>query len=209
MTDTSPDPNPIGFLRTTAIGGLLFLLPLIVLGALVGQVAAIVMSVAESLSGVITVRTPAGISLLIGLSIAIILLLCFIAGLIARRSFAKRLSVAFEKKIALLFPRYAILRDQMADTMGGHETQSMMKPVLVRLHDCSRIGFETERCPERNLVTVFLPGSPDPWSGQVAMFDFDRVEPIDAEFGIATTTHEQLGRGSAALITKKEKKAPS
>jgi hypothetical protein len=37
----------IGFLKTTAIGGLLFLLPLIIVGALIGQVVPIVMTVAE------------------------------------------------------------------------------------------------------------------------------------------------------------------
>ena len=41
--------SSIHFLRTTAIGGVLFLLPLIVLGALIGQVVPIVMSIAETL----------------------------------------------------------------------------------------------------------------------------------------------------------------
>jgi hypothetical protein len=69
--------NVIGFLRTTAIGGLLFLLPLIVLGALIGQVVPIVMTVAETLGGILPVRTPGGIALLVLLAIAILLPLCF------------------------------------------------------------------------------------------------------------------------------------
>ena len=99
----------INFLKTTAIGGLLFLLPLIVLGALVGQIAPIILSAATALNQYIPVKTPAGIAILIGLSIAILLLLCFAAGMFARWSLGKKISTAFEKKLALFFPRYSIL----------------------------------------------------------------------------------------------------
>ncbi|MFV2067247.1 MAG: DUF502 domain-containing protein [Pirellulales bacterium] len=189
----------IRFLKTTAIGGLLFLLPLIVVGALIGQVVPIVLSVAEALGDVIPVKTPSGITLLIFLAILVILLLCFAAGLLARWSLGKRISENFEKYILLLFPRYAILKDQMADTIGGDETKPRMKPVVAKFDDSLRIGFEIERT-DGGLVTVYLPGSPDPWLGSVVLLSADRVEPLDVDFGDAVTTFEQLGRNSATLL---------
>ena len=194
--------NLIKFLRTTAIGGLLFLLPLVVIGALIGQIAPIVMAVAETLGGFLPgfLKTPSGIALLIVLAIAILLLLCFAAGLLARRSFVSSLSRAFEKKLVLFFPRYAILKDQMADSIGGDENRPQMKPVLVRFDESMRIAFETERDDSARRVVVYLPGSPDPWAGKVVIVDADRVEPLDAEFGVAAATCEQLGRGSTKLI---------
>ena len=196
--------KPIRFLRTTAIGGLLFLLPLIVVGALIGQVVPIVLTIAETLAGVLPgfLKTAGGIALLILLAIVILLLLCFGAGLLAQRSWGKRLSQAFEKNLLLLFPRYAILKDQMADSIGGDQAKAQMKPVLVRFDDAQRIGFETERQEDAGLVAVYLPGSPDPWAGKVALVSADRVEPLNVEFGEAVATSEQLGRGSAALIAK-------
>lgn len=190
------------FLRTTAIGGLLFLLPLAVIGALIGQIAPIVMAIAESLGGALPVflKTPSGIALLVVLSIVILLLLCFAAGLLARRSFVASLSRAFEKKLVLFFPRYAILKDVMADSIGGDQNQPRMKPVLVRFDECMRIAFETERDETSKRVVVYLPGSPDPWSGKAVIVDADRVESLDTEFGIAAATCEQLGRGSLKLI---------
>jgi uncharacterized membrane protein len=132
-------------LRTTAIGGLLFLLPLIVVGALIGQVVPIVMTIAAALGDILPgfVKTPGGIALLVLLAIAVLLLLCFAAGLIARWSFGRSLSAAFEKKLVLFFPRYAILKDQMADSIGGDQAKAQMKPVMVRFDDSVRIGFET------------------------------------------------------------------
>ena len=74
------------FLKTTGIGGVLFLLPLIVLGALIGQLVPIVWTIADFLSDLIPVpiQTPTGITLLLGASVLVLLLLCFAAGIIAR-----------------------------------------------------------------------------------------------------------------------------
>lgn len=194
--------SPIRFLRTTAIGGLLFLLPLIVIGALIGQVVPIVLTVAESLGEILPgfVKTPGGIALLILLAIAILLLLCFAAGILASKSFGRNLSEMFEKKLMLLFPRYAILKDQMADSIGGDQTKPQMKPVLVRFDDCMRVGFETERNDETQIASVYLPGSPDPWAGKVVLVGVDRVEALKTDFGSAVAICEQLGRGATRLL---------
>ena len=192
----------INFLKTTAIGGLLFLLPLIVLGALGGQIAPVVVSITSALNEYLPVKTATGIAILVGLSIMIILLLCFAAGMIARWSLGRKISTAFEKKLALFFPRYSILKDQMADTIGGDETRPQMKPVLVLFDECQPIAFETERDEKQGLATIYLPGSPDPWSGKVVILKLDRITRLDADFGHTAATCEQLGRGSIAMIEK-------
>lgn len=196
--------NPIRFLRTTAIGGLLFLLPLIVLGALVGQVVPIVLTIAETLGKFLPgfIKTPGGIALLVLLSIVILWLLCFCAGILAQWSWGQKFSEIFEKNLLLLFPRYAILRDQMAGTLGGSKTKPKMKPVVVRFDDCLRLGFETERNEQDELVAVYLPGSPDPWSGRVALVTLERIAPVPASFASAVTTCEQMGHGTQALMLK-------
>ncbi len=194
----------IGFLKTTAIGGLLFLLPLIVLGALIGQIVPIVMTIADGLAEILPgfVKTPGGIALLVLLAIGVLLLICFVAGILARRSFGRKLSRAFEKKLVMLFPRYAILKDQMADSIGGEQNKPRMKPVLVQLDECTRVGFETGRDEQAGFVVVYLPGSPDPWIGSVSIFDIGRIQPLSVEFGEAVATCEQLGRGAARLLAK-------
>jgi len=187
------------FLKTTAIGGLLFLLPLIVIGVLIGQVVAMLMTVNKTLGEIIPDQTPGGMALLILLAIAIVLLVCFGAGLLARRSLGRRISKGFEKKLMLLFPRYSIFKDQLAGSIGGDETKPRMKPVLARFDDSLRIGFEMART-DAVLVTVYLPGAPDPWSGSVVFLKNDRVQPLGTEFGDTVGIFEKLGRDSAALL---------
>lgn len=146
-------------------------------------------------------KSAGGIALLVLLAIGVILLLCFVAGLLARRSFVKQLAEFFEKKLLLLFPRYAIIREQMAGTLGGNDAESRLKPVFVRFDDMSRLAFETERT-ESGLVAVYLPGSPDPWSGYVVHVAAERVDVLDVDFPEAVQVVEQLGRGSDKLLEK-------
>ena len=207
MADPQTTETKRGFLTTTAIGGLLFLLPLIVIGALIGQVVPIVLTIAEFLGEFLPFRSPGGIALLVLLAIAVLLLICFAAGVLARRTIGKRISEGFERLLLLLFPRYTIIKDQMASSVGGHENRPRMKPVLVRLYGTLQIGLETERSDD-GLVTVYLPGSPDPWSGRVVILTADEVEATDMKFGDAVATFEQLGRGSAALLAGTPAKAP-
>jgi uncharacterized membrane protein len=190
----------IHFLKATALGGLFFLLPLIVIGALIGQAVPIVLTIAEVLGEVIPVRTPGGIALLIVLAFVILVFVCFGAGLLAERSLAKRMSETFEKNLLLLFPRYAVFKEQLAGSIGGDATAPRMKPVLARFDDNLRIGFEIERTAT-GLVTVYLPGAPDPWSGRVMFLDADRVEPMQGDFGMIVSTFEKLGRDSAAVAS--------
>jgi len=188
----------IKFLKTTAVGGLFFLLPLIVIGALVGQVVPIVMAVAGVLRDFLPVKTPLGIASLVLLAIVVLLLLCFAAGMLARRSLGKRISENFEKNLLLLFPRYAIFKDQLAGRLGGDETRPQLIPVQARFDDFVRIGFELER--NERLVAVYLPGTPDPWSGSVVLLAADRVAPLPADFAMTVATFEKLGRDSLALL---------
>ena len=135
----------IQFLRTTAIGGLLFLLPLIVVAALVSQVAPILLEVSTFLHDYLPDTNSISISTIVSAVLALLVILCFIAGMIARWSISQRLTKLFEKNLLLLFPRYAILKDQMADTIGGEENRPDTQSVLVTLADRQMIGFESER----------------------------------------------------------------
>jgi len=193
-----------GFVKTTAIGGLIFLLPLIVVGALLGQVIPMVVSIAKAMADFLppAVQSAGGIALLVILALAFILLACFAAGVVARWSLGKRLSAFIEKNVLFLFPRYGIIREQVAGSMSGHNEEMRLRPVLVLYCNVRRIAFEVDRYEGANngLVSIYLPGSPDVWSGCLVHMKPDEVEPLNVDFSAACTALEQLGRGSGALL---------
>ena len=188
-----------GFLKTTAVGGLIFLLPLVVIGALIGQVVPIVLTVAEVLGEWIPVRTVGGISALVAVAIGIVVLACFLAGLAARLSLGKRFSQFIEQNLMMLFPRYGIIRDQMTGSIGGDLDMPKLRPVMVSIQDVYRLAFEVEESTP-GLATVYLPGAPDPWAGCVVYLPSDRISRLDIPFNDAVAICEQLGRNSASIL---------
>ncbi len=67
------------------------------------------------------------------------------------------------------------------------------------MDDQAQVGFEVERL-DNGLVAVYLPGSPDTWSGVVAYLTEDRVEVLNVDFATASKTLSTLGRGSHQLF---------
>lgn len=194
--------RPFRFLRSTAIGGLLFLLPLIVLGYLLGKVGAVVYQVALLLNEFMGVNTAYGYAVLLIASLALIVLACFGAGVAAQWTLSRRLGEFVERHLMLIFPRYSIYKDQVAGGVGGKFARDRMTPVLVEIHGLTRMALEVERSEE--LITIYFPGAPDPWSGTVGFIAADRVRPIQAEFGDVMNTFEKLGRDSQAIAGSRQ-----
>ncbi|MDC0936351.1 hypothetical protein OAS39_08690 [Pirellulales bacterium] len=194
-----------GFLKTTAIGGLVFLLPLAVIGALLGYAYEAVMLVYvplsefEPLNKLVPIDTPTGFAVLFLIAVAILLVICFACGLAARRAVARKFSRSIEKHLVMVFPKYAIYKDIVAGNLGGDELAPSLKPVTVRLPGVIRIGFEAGRT-ELGLVIVYLPGSPDPWIGSIALVEPDRVDPLAVDFNETAAICERLGRESSQLL---------
>ena len=188
-----------GFLKTTAIGGLIFLLPLAVIGGLLGYVFNVVLLIYEPLKEHLPVSTAIGTAVLFLTAVGILIMLCFFCGLAARRAIARKFSQTIEKHLVMVFPKYAIYKDILAGNIGGDAHAPSLVPVTIQFDDTIRIGYEAGRT-ERGLVIVYLPGSPDPWMGSVALVEPDRIQPLDIDFGETSAICERLGRDSEQLL---------
>lgn len=190
----------IGFFRATAIGGLLLLLPLFIVVGLVGYIYSFVSVIQDPLSKYLPVDTPLGLLTLFVATVALIILLCFAAGLLAHRAIGIQVSRLIERYLSTIFPKYTIYKDLLAGNIGGKQHLPSLKPVLVRVGDELRPAFETDRLQDQQVV-VFFPGAPDSWIGHVSIVAPDRVRSLDLSFNDAIAMLEQLGRGSGSRIS--------
>jgi uncharacterized membrane protein len=188
-----------GFLKTTAIGGLIFLLPLAVIAGLLGYVYNVVMAIYEPLTEYLPVDSATGTAILFLIAVGILVMLCFLCGFLAKRAIARKFSELVEKYLVMAFPKYAIYKDILAGNIGGDSQTPSLVPVTVQFDDAIRIGYQAGRT-ERGLVIVYLPGSPDPWTGFVALVEPDRVQSLDLDFGETSAICERLGRNSVQLL---------
>jgi len=183
-------------IKTTIIGGLIFLVPIIIVVAILGKAFELMILVAKPLDAWIPADSTGGIALANFLAVLAIMLCCLIAGFIAKGSFAKRILNSLESKLLLVLPGYSFVKGMTDGMKSSEEASKSFVPVVAQFDDNAQLGFEIERTEKGNVV-VYLPGSPNPWSGSVVYVNADRVERLDMTVPDAINNIRHLGRGSA------------
>ena len=92
------------FLKTTMIGGILFLVPFIILIAIIGKALSVMDKLAAPLARKLPIDSVAGVAVIDFLAIIIMVLICFLAGLAARTAPARRLVDSLETRVLSNIP---------------------------------------------------------------------------------------------------------
>jgi len=185
-------------LRTTLVGGILFLVPIVVLAIVLGKALALAHKVVAPLAAHIPVESVIGLRTPALLAIGVIVLFCFLAGVLARAAAAKALVGRLETAVLSNVPGYEFLKG-MGESMLGVEKEGAYQVVLARFDDSWQIGFQIEAL-ENGLVVVFLPGAPSPQSGAVYLMSSDRVTPVGVPPAATLKCLKRLGAGSKELL---------
>ena len=185
-------------LITTALGGVMFLIPLVVVFAVLGKAFSIMKELAVPLTKFIPIETIAGVGIVETLAIVLIFLLSLLVGLLAKSGPAKRFYHRMDSVIIEFIPGYAWTKTVFRSLAGNSETGEFI-PVLVHLDDQIQLAFELERAANGQVV-VFFPGSPDAKSGTLAYVDAGRVEPTHATFLEINKSLKLMGRGASRFL---------
>ena len=184
------------FLKTTVLGGDLFLVPVVVLIALFEKALGYAQKAVVPLADALFKGTFAHAFVSDLLAFGLLLVLCFLAGLAAKTAFARKSVDALEKKVLGKVPFYDSTKSKVLATLQSQSQEGeTMRPVLARFEDSWQIAFEVERIPG-GIITVYLPGAPDPWSGSVCFMTEDRIQAIDPAMSPVLKTLKDLGKGS-------------
>jgi uncharacterized membrane protein len=190
--------RPLQFLRTTLVGGLLFLVPIVVLVIVLGKALAIVHKVVDPLAERLPVHSIIGLRTPMLLALGVIVAFCFLAGVLARTALARKLVRSLETAVLANVPGYELLKG-MGESMLGVEKQTGHQVVLARIEDAWQIAFLVERL-EGGHVAVFVPGAPNPLSGSVFFMTQDRIKAVDIPAAGAMKCLRRVGAGSNALL---------
>lgn len=191
----------IVFLRASLIGGILFLLPIVVLVIVIGRALRISNRVVAPLANQIPVKSVAGVPVAEVLAIGAIVLFCFLAGLFARTSLARKIVEWLESAFLSNIPGYDFFKG-VSESLVGYETGHAHQVVLARVEDAWQLGFLMERL-ETGLYAVFVPGAPNVWSGSVYLMAEERFQRIDITRAEALKYLRRLGVGANKLVARK------
>lgn len=187
--------------RATIVGGMLFIVPFVLLVLVIGKALELLRAIVNPIAEKLPFEFMIGLETPSLLSIFLLLLLSFAAGLFARTSIAKSVVNWLETTLLSDLPGYSFMKnmgDEAAETGPTQQYQS----VLARFDDAWQIGFLVERL-EGGRVVVFIPGSPSPWSGSVFIFDEDRITLIDEATNASIKVLKKMGAGTSGLVEGK------
>ena len=185
------------FVRTTVVGGLFFLAPIVVLFVILAKA----FDYAKKGLDAVVVHIPAASGLSAGaatvLAVALVALVCFLAGLLAHTVTAQRVVDTLESPVLSKIPAYEYLKQEHASALGVAEIAEH-PAVFMPMEVGWQLGVQTETLSD-GLVSVFVPGSPDPHSGAVFFFSRDNIRPAGIKLVAALNCLRRCGAGASAI----------
>ena len=188
----------MGFLKATIVGGLLFLLPVVLIVIVLGYAMRLAGKVAKPISEFLPVDAVVGVGGVTILAVLVLLVVSLVAGLFARTIAGKRMMRWSENSLLGGLPQYRLVKS-MAEGLAQVESTEGVNPALVSIEGGWQIGYLLEPL-ENGWVTVFLPQAPTPMSGNVMYLPADRVRPLGITMVQAMAVVKRMGVGSAKAL---------
>ena len=180
------------FIKTTITGGVLFLLPVVLLIIILSKAYIIL----HKISAPISKKMPELIFGLDGSSIVVILLLiliCFVSGLLFRSIYLKKWIDKIENNVLVNLPGYALIKTITAGAMGKG-TESDMTPILIHEDDSWGLAFLIEK--GEKLSTVFIPDAPRHDAGEIKIIPTSRIKKLDISTSKFILSIKSFGKGA-------------
>jgi len=186
----------LSFIRTTITGGILFLLPVILLIMIFTKALHILQIVSVPISK----ELPDIIFGLNGsnlVAIVLLVLICFVSGLLFRTKLVKSWVKKLEDKLLIHIPGYILIKSITAGAMG-EQSEDDMVPILIREDDSWNMAFLVEK--GEKFSTVFIPDAPRHDAGEVKIIPTDRIEKIDVSASKFTQSLKTYGKGAMEWV---------
>jgi uncharacterized membrane protein len=194
--------HAVGFLKTTIVGGIVFLVPVIVVLVIFGKAIEMMIRLSQPFVRWLPFSIPGEFIIVNLLAVLLILLLCFMAGFLAETRGARRLVRALEARFLDRIPIYSLVKG-VTSSLAADGEDKQLAPVYVQFDDCAQVGLEVERLADGSAV-VFIPAAPNAWSGSVLVVAANRVTNIDATMLTAVQNIRHLGRETDALLQQRK-----
>jgi len=132
------------------------------------------------------------------LALVLVLILCFLVGLLVQTQVGEKIMDQIEAAIFQRIPGYKVLRS-LAQRLGGQIEDQTWKPALVEIEDALVPSFIIEEL-EDGRYTIFVPSVPTPFAGATYVLSRDRVHPVNVPFTKLLSSVTRWGSGSKDLV---------
>jgi uncharacterized membrane protein len=190
------------FLKTTIIGGIVVLLPLILLIKITWWLVNFLMGQLQPLTELLTATLSISDKYSGLVALLLVVGVCFFVGLMARLKLGSMVWLSLENATLKKVPGYGALKD-IVNMFSSPNKQSFSKAVLVCPwgNETYLTGFVTDTC-ENGYISVFSPTSPNPSTGLVFHLPKERVIDLKETESLAFKTVLSCGVGATPMVMK-------
>lgn len=187
------------FIKSTIIGGLIFLIPVVFIALILSEAVNLMMIIAEPIDEYLPVDYIGAFAIVNIIAVSLVILVCFIAGMVAKSSFGEKSFEYIDAKLVTVFPGYSFLK-AITGSFDDKCDLRYLQPVILKYDEYSQIAFEVSRNND-GIVVAYIPLAPNPWTGSIVYISGERVEPIDIEFTEIMVSLGMLGKDTDKFIT--------
>src|SRR5262245_16170344 len=132
-------------IKKTVIGGALFLLPLVVIVVLLAKALQLSQHVTRPIAESLPLAGFGGVALVELVGVILLVVLCYLAGLLATRSAVKRQFSKLDGALIEMVPPYAFVKTMVGSMADAEGEAGILSPVFVSFDDYGQMAFEVER----------------------------------------------------------------
>lgn len=185
-------------IKTLLLGGILFFIPLIILILILEKAFKLANVLLGPIVRFLEGKHLFGLGLEIIISIAVIVFVIFLGGLISRMAIARYGIKRIENAVLNKVPGYDIIKS-IIDNIGMIEKEDSLRVVIAEVDDGWKFGFLSEEL-EDGKSAVFLPDAPNPWSGSLVYLAPEQITRTDIPVTSVMKYLRTLGKGSNELL---------
>jgi len=188
------------FFKTSLLGGLVVLLPVGILALLFAWVFGMVQRWVQPLTNLVTSLTVLNELLAMFVALCLIVVACFVVGLILRTQVGRFIHEKLEDHILKIAPGYNLIKETVLQFLGNRPSP-FSSVALVRLfgNDTLVTAFVTET-HDNGWYSVFVPTGPNPTSGNIYHLKPEYVHKVDLPIEDVMRSIISCGAGSASVV---------
>jgi uncharacterized membrane protein len=189
------------FLKTTAMGGLFVLMPILLLYLLLTEALDLIVALATPIADLFPPGTFEKVEFPVILGLILILGVSFLIGLGLRSENGRSLGRWIERTILGRLPAYNALKRLTSGFAEAGKDGAFKAAVMTSADGVRELVYVIEDDGENHL-TVLLPWAPAAFAGPVKIVDRKRVELLDANLGDVSKVLSHWGVGARDLLGK-------
>lgn len=188
------------FIKTTLLGGLVVILPVTIILFVFRWLYLKITGWIQPLTNMVLTKTQLAEYLADFIVIGLILIFCFLVGVIVKTSVGRFIHGKLESTVLKFAPGYSLVKETLNQFLGRSKSP-FSRVALVRIFENQSLAtaFVTDRHNDGS-YTVFIPTGPNPTSGQIYHLQKKFVHLVDVSIEDTMRSIISCGAGSSKLI---------